>query len=264
MRCGGWANNLPAIDHTTPRRPQPHTMKLKHLTSAIALAAAAAASQAGTLTLNSWTYGNGNAVNSVSTSPAASFSGPAGGFSGTLSGAGAPFDGNIETYCVELNQTFNWNAGHDNYNVVSASNYFGGAKADALGQLLSYANPWVTGAAAGSKDDFSTALQIAIWNIVYDGDSTVVSGNFTDTGSHAAQANAFLSGAASVANNLELFVLKSQAGVPQGSSGHQDQLIWRQRPDRSNDVPEPASLALALSAIGALGWSSRRRKSAAR
>lgn len=263
MRCAGWANNLPAIDHTTPRKPQPHTMKLKHLTSAIALAAAAAASQADTLTLNSWTYGNGNAVNSVSTSPAASFSGLGGGFTGTLTGI-AGFGLTIETYCVELTQSFSMGTAYANYFLESASSYFGGTKANALGQLLSHANPLVTGASAGSKDDFSTALQIAIWNIVYDSDSTVVSGNFTDTSSHAAQANAFLSGAASAANNLELFVLKSQAGVPQGSSGHQDQLIWRQRPDRSNDVPEPASLALALGAIGALGWSSRRRKSAAR
>ena len=233
---------------------------LLHLGVATVLAGASAASQAATLQLNSWTYGNGNAVNVVTTP---SFNGLAGGFSGTLSGV-AGFGPSIETYCVELTQSFNLGTAYTNYFLDTASNYFGDAKADALGRLLSFANPLVAGAAAGSKDDFSTALQVAIWNTVYDNDSTVASGNFKDTSDFATQANAFLSGAAGVVNNLELFVLKSQAGVPVGSNGHQDQLIWRQRPGHSNDVPEPASLALALTAFGALGWSSRRHKAAAR
>lgn len=232
-----------------------------HLLAAAALATASAASQGATLQLNNWTYGNGNAVNVVTTP---SFHGQAGGFSGTLSGAGPGFDGSIETYCVELTQTFNLGSAYNNYNLVTAGSYFSAAKVDTLGKLLSYANPIVAAANNNVDDNYSTALQLAIWNTVYDNDSTVSSGNFKDTSGFAAQANAFLSGAANFASNLDLWVLESKTGTPRGSIGHQDQLLWRPKLDQSNDVPEPASLALALAAVGALGWSSRRRKSAAR
>ena len=102
-----------------------------HLLAAAALITASAASHGATLQLNSWTYGNGNAVNVVDTAPTpdTSFSGPAGGFSGTLSDAGAGFNGSIETYCVELTQSFNLGTAYANYNLVDSNAYFGSTKA---------------------------------------------------------------------------------------------------------------------------------------
>lgn len=197
-----------------------------------ALAAGAFAAQASTVVLSNWTFGSGNSVNAS----APVYNGQAGGFSGTLDGSA------LQTYCVELTQVFYWNTAYTDYVDTAASSYFGAVKADRLGRLLSYVTD-----TAGAVDTAaeSTSLQLAIWNIVYDSDNSLSGGGtFSDSSAYGGYATALLTASQNWANSLNLSVLASGTA--------QDQLHW-------NKVPEPASLALVMLALGAAGAATRRK-----
>ncbi|MBK7518250.1 MAG: hypothetical protein IPI51_22225 [Betaproteobacteria bacterium] len=83
-------------------------------------------------------------------------------FGGTLNG---PF----EAYCIDVTEFIDTSS---SYRLLSAAAYFGDAnKVSALGKLISYAQGSNVLNTAGDQDMQSTALQLAIWNIVYDTDS---------------------------------------------------------------------------------------------
>ena len=214
--------------------------------AALALAASVPAAHAASLTFTGWTFGSGNIVQAS----APVYNGQAGGFSATLDSLG------IQTYCVELTQNFSWNTVNTDYSQVAAVDYFGAAsgKALKLGRLLSYVAD-----TAGSVDTAgeSTSLQLAVWNIVYDADLTLASGSFLDASGYAGYATTLLSNSAAWVNTMNVWVLTSPT--------RQDQLRWSlttrgNNLTTGNPVPEPASLALAVLALGAAGAASRRRK----
>ena len=225
---------------------------------AAALLATGLAAQAGTLAMSGWLFGSGHGV--IAGTP--NYNGLAGGFKGTLSGMNDPaFNLNpIEMYCVDLAQTIYINApttysvklagelGTADFTVVSASTHFTSAVATRLGRLVSYVE------SAGTIVDTSTestSLQLAIWNTLYDSDSTLGGGSFKDTSSYASYANTLLTSSANFGITKELYVLRS--------AGSQDQLFWIDTPP-GRQLPEPASLALVGLALGGAAFASRRRR----
>ncbi|MBL8490065.1 MAG: PEP-CTERM sorting domain-containing protein [Rhodocyclaceae bacterium] len=187
----------------------------------------------------SYTFTDG--MGTVSTGSAA------GEFAGTFGPNPSGVNPSFETYCVSLRQTFTWGSPFQVTRQAFAGNAYNTAlnqqvQLNKLGWLMandaSYA---VTNATT------SAAMQLAIWEIVYDNGADVTSGmGFKVTAGSAAaqtQANAWLAGLA--ASNHQYIAERLY------NPDKQDQLVVT--------VPEPETYAMFLAGLGMMGFVARRR-----
>jgi hypothetical protein len=181
---------------------------------------------------------------------------------------GSPMNSNfgaqVATFCVELNQGFPPTSGV--FTVDSLGSVRSAAVTDAIQKLWAnnYSSSWAARTFAGSTA--STAFQLALWELVYDGPGGALGGgNFRYTGSltsgvglAAANMLAALSTTSS-SKFASLFPTSQLVWLSNGS--YQDQLTIAPKP-AAGVVPAPPSIVLAGLALcsGLFGRSLRRRK----
>ena len=223
----------------------------------------ALSAHAGTLTLTGWEYGSAGVVR-MSLSPVPNVNLLAGALSGTVSGLTgkhADFNGKLVTYCVELTQWApGWRSATSGYSVVSGLTYFGANhRGNQLGSFMTFVDTQSLFDVGDPRVANSGAVQLAIWNIVYDSDFTLAAGSMQESINTAYRdaATQLLGGwnlwsTSGGHSHYKVYVLHH--------AHYQDFLLLErvQPGTQHHAVPLPGTLALLVPAFAALALVRRR------
>jgi len=233
-------------------------MKFKTFLRSSLLAAAASVAlclapptQAGTLVVTGYQVPGPLDFNVVS--PVRNASVNAGAFAGTFDTVPIVF------WCIQLNEFFDFNHTYTNYtSTLQNSGIFVN-----LGRLYNEAFLVATNNVTNSA-----AFQLAVWNIVYDSDTTVNSGLFSATGNSAAdtnainQANTWLAALSGFSDNFDTYWLRSDATtcpVTRSACENNQDFVTGVKTSRF-ESPEPTPLLLIGAALVAMMFATRRRE----
>jgi hypothetical protein len=180
------------------------------------------------------------------------------------------FPNPTSTFCVELNQTISTGQTYS-YTVTALASQSGVTSTEAtdITKLWGayYNTAWESTSFNGSLQ--STAFQLALWKLVYDGGTNLnlATGNFvvpnanlSNTSTAAGLAQSWLNALAGTSSSIFSTNFGSQELVWLSNSWAQDQLTMIPNPHPNVATPAPPGVVLAgLGALGLLGRSLRRR-----
>jgi PEP-CTERM motif len=161
------------------------------------------------------------------------------------------------TYCTDIFEPFAFDITYDNYRLVATGEAggFTAAQANTLAKLYAVADNGKTAIVDTLNE--SVAFQLAVWEVMNETSSTLsISGPnkgafYIESGANksvVSMANTWLNAASNdVATNFRVTRLVS--------NGQQDMIVV-------NEVPEPATYALLVAGLAAVGFTARRRQGA--
>lgn len=224
---------------------------------AAALMVSALSANAGMLTLNGFEH-SGAPSGTMFVGPAAVSAG-VGGIDATYSDTStpSPSDPGFIAYCVEL---FTRSGSFGSTHPYNASVLTDGS----LSKLFSLSNSLNTNSNldAGQTLDAtkSAGLQLAVWELLYDGTpGNVTSGQFQAMGVGAGAtnwANSLLAGFGSADGSG--YVITKYSDIAYESKGYQDFISVSRTSGFDNQVPEPGALALVGLALAGLAMTRRK------